>query len=90
VQHGLTQAPIWDALKGQIFLRSEAFFETMQKRVATEAINKNAEIPREQRKALVQSLDFYRDAFDDAESGMLAAYATVSRALRMGSSPGLR
>ena len=34
------------------------------------------EIPRLQRRALARSLDFYRDTFEDAKSGMAAAYAT--------------
>ncbi len=34
------------------------------------------EIPRLQRRALAKSLDYYREALDDAKSGMAAAYAT--------------
>ncbi len=34
------------------------------------------EIPRLQRRALAKSLDYYREAFDDAKIGMAAAYAT--------------
>jgi rRNA maturation endonuclease Nob1 len=34
------------------------------------------EIPRLQRRALAKSLDYYRGAFNDARTGMAAAYAT--------------
>jgi REP element-mobilizing transposase RayT len=76
VEAGIGAPDIWDQLQGQIFLGSKAFVETMQHEL--QAANKHTirEIPRKQRRALAQSLDYYRDSFDDAKIGMAAAYAT--------------
>ena len=76
VQEGVLGPRVWDNLKGQIFLGSDAFVQTMQHEL--EAADKDTvrEIPRMQRRALAKSLKYYREAFDDAKSGMAAAYAT--------------
>jgi putative transposase len=76
VQEGIRGPRVWDNLKGQIFLGSEAFVDKMQREIETAAKHTVKEIPRLQRRALAKSLDYYRDAFDDAKSGMAAAYAT--------------
>ena len=76
VEQGLSRGRIWDALKGQIFLGTDAFAEAMQNRLESEAKGKSKEIPRAQRRALAKSLDYYRDTFADAKDGMRAAYAT--------------
>jgi putative transposase len=76
VEQGLARGRIWDALKGQIFLGTDAFAEVMQARLVKESKHTQTEIPRAQRKALAKSLDYYRDSFEDSKSGMAAAYAT--------------
>ena len=76
VQEGLRGPRVWEQLKGQIFLGSEAFVETMQRELEAAAKHTIREIPRLQRRALAKSLDYYKNAFDDARTGMVAAYAT--------------
>ncbi len=58
------------------FLRSDAFVEAMQHELEIAAKHTVREIPRLQRRAFAKSLDCYREAFDDAKTGMAAAYAT--------------
>lgn len=76
VQQGVRGQRVWDHLKGQVFLGSEAFVDAMQRELEAAARHTVREIPRLQRRALAKSLDFYRESFDDAKSGMAAAYAT--------------
>lgn len=76
VQEGVRGPRLWHHLKGQVFLGSEAFVETMQRELEAAAKHTQKEIPRLQRRALAKSLDYYRDAFNDAKTGMAAAYAT--------------
>ena len=76
VQEGVRGPSVWDNLKGQVFLGSEAFVESMQRELEAAAKHTIKEIPRLQRRALAKSLDYYRDTFEDAKSGMAAAYAT--------------
>jgi REP-associated tyrosine transposase len=76
VQEGVRGGPIWDNLKGQVFLGSESFVESMQRELQAAAKHTDKEIPRLQRRALAKSLEYYRDEFDDAKSAMAAAYAT--------------
>ena len=76
VQEGIRGPCVWDNLKGQVFLGSEMFVESMQGELEVAAKQTIREIPRLQRRALAKSLDYYRDTFDDAKSGMVAAYAT--------------
>ncbi len=76
VQEGVRVPRIWDQLTGQVFLGSEAFVQAMQDELQTAAKHTVREIPRQQRRALAKSLDFYRESFDDPKTGMAAAYAT--------------
>lgn len=76
VAQGLARGKIWDALKGQIYLGTDAFAEAMQNRLEMEAKGKQKEIPRTQRRALAKSLDYYQKTFSDRNDGMRAAYAT--------------
>ncbi len=76
VQQGLGRAPIWEALKGQIYLGDDAFAEAMQRRLAAEPQRAQREIPRAQRRVVAKSLTYYRDEFLDSKLGMAAAYAT--------------
>lgn len=76
VQQGVRGAGVWGQLKGQVYLGSDLFIETMRKRLETDGRHVNKEIPRAQRRALAKSLAYYRDEFTDAKQGMAAAYAT--------------
>jgi REP element-mobilizing transposase RayT len=76
VQEGVHGPRVWDELKGQVFLGSEAFVQSMQQELEAAAKHTVKEIPRIQRRALAKSLDYYCEAFDDAKIGMAAAYAT--------------
>ncbi len=76
VAQGLGRGKIWAALKGQIYLGTDAFAEAMQNRLELEAKDKQKEIPRAQRRALAKSLDYYQKTFPDRNDGMRAAYAT--------------
>ena len=76
VQEGVRGPRVWDHLRGQVFLGSDAFVEAMQHEVEAAAKHTVGEIPRLQRRVLAKSLDYYREAFDDPKSGMAAAYAT--------------
>ncbi len=76
VQEGVRGPRVWDHLRGQVFLGSDAFVEAMQHELEAAAKHTVREIPRLQRRALAKPLDYYREAFDDAKSGMAAAYAT--------------
>ena len=76
VQEGVRGSRIWDQLTGQVFLGSEAFVQAMQDELQTTAKRTDREIPKLQRRALAKSLEFYRESFDDRNTGMAAAYAT--------------
>ena len=57
------------------YLGRDEFVADMQARL-TDKGGERREIPRAQRRAPAKSLTFYRDTFEDAKSGMMAAYAT--------------
>ena len=78
VQQGIDgpSASVWQGLKGQVFLGTDAFVEAMQRRLAQSGQTSSKEIPRLQRRAVAKSLDYYRETFADKKTGMAAAYAT--------------
>ena len=76
VQQGIRGVDVWQNVRGQVFLGSDEFVQAMQNRLADEAKLTHQEIPRIQRRALAKSLKFYRQEFDDAKQGMIAAYGT--------------
>jgi putative transposase len=76
VQSGACGPRIWERLKGQVFLGSEAFVETMQREIEAAGKGTQREIPRLQRRALAKPLAFYRDHFANEKMGMAAAYAS--------------
>ena len=67
---------LWKQLKGQVYLGTDLFVEAMRQRLETDVKFSNKERPRLQRRALARSLDYYRDEFEDAKRGMVAAYST--------------
>ena len=76
VQQGIRGPGVWDGLRGQVFLGSDAFVQAMQDELKAAAKLTQREIPRVQRRALAKSLDYYRSAFENTKIGMAAAYAT--------------
>ena len=78
VQQGIdgSSVSVWQGLKGQVFLGTDAFAEAMQRRLAHSGQTSSKEIPRLQRCAVAKSLDYYRETFEDKKTGMAAAYAT--------------
>ena len=80
IQQGLRgdqrDVTIWESLRGQVFLGSDAFVQAMQDRMASVANLTHPEIPRMQRRALANPLKFYQREFDDPKQGMIAAYGT--------------
>ena len=76
VQEGIRGPGVWDGLRGQVFLGSDAFVQARQDELEAAAKHTQREIPRLQRRALAKSLDYYRDTFEDTKTGMAAAYAT--------------
>jgi REP element-mobilizing transposase RayT len=73
VRAGVGLPSVWEQLRGQVFLGSDAFLARMQKLSDKAAIG---EIPRVQRRPLAKPLSHYRDRYTDASTGMAAAYAT--------------
>ena len=67
---------VWKQLKGQVFLATDLFVEAMRQRLETDVKFASKEIPHLQRRALAKSLVYYRDEFEDAKQGMVAAYST--------------
>lgn len=74
VRAAVGQPPLWDALRGQIYLGSDAFVEKMQ--AIKSSANQLAEIPRTQRRPMAQPLSEYKQMFTPAAKAMTAAYAS--------------
>ena len=74
VRAGVGQPSVWDSLRGQIYLGSEAFVNRIQT-LFTER-SAMTEIPRIQRRPLAKSLEYYRDTMADPKAAMVMAYAT--------------
>jgi len=73
VQEGVGLPCVWEKLRGQVFLGSEAFLKRMQKLADKAAIG---EIPCAQRRPLAKPLSHCRDKVPGTRQGMAAAYAT--------------
>ena len=82
VAQGAGRPGVWQGLKGQVFLGTDAFAEAMQHRLEQDGKHGSREIPRVQRRALAKSLNYYRDTFEDRKQGMAAAYATGDYTLK--------
>lgn len=72
VRAGVGLPGLWEGLRGQIYLGSDAFLEKMQA-LSNDDI---AEIPRAQRRPLAKPLAHYVQAYVDPRVGMAAAYAS--------------
>lgn len=74
VHEGAGQASLWDGLRNQIFLGSEAFVDDMQSRIEQrEALQ---EIPRRQRAGRARSLSEFAAEADSRDAAIRAAYAS--------------
>jgi len=71
VRAGIGQLGLWESLRGQIYLGSDAFVERMQRITADQS--KVAEIPRAQRRPCARPLAEYRDTIPDAKEAMATA-----------------
>ena len=74
VRAGVGHPGVWDSLRGQIYLGSEAFVDRMQALVSDPSAM--TEIPRTQRRPLAKPLEYYRDTMEVPKAAMAAAYAT--------------
>jgi len=73
VRAGIGLAPLWDGLRGQIYLGSDAFLSRMQALPNTSVA---AEVPHTQRRPLAKPLLEYRQDGPDPATCMAAAYAS--------------
>ena len=72
VRAGVGLPGLWEGLRGQIYLGSDAFLEQMQA-LSNDSV---AEIPHAQRRPLAKPLADYQEAHADPREGMAAAYAS--------------
>lgn len=73
VRAGVGLPSVWNALRGQIYLGSDTFVDTMLQHV--ESDKDSSEIPRAQRKGQAKPLSDYL-SFSDRNEGIMAAYQT--------------
>ncbi len=67
VQEGERDLSVWEHLRGQIYLGSDAFIAGMQASLEDGA-GAHRKIPRMQRRALAKSITYNRDTFEDTKS----------------------
>ena len=79
VRAGAGMPSVWERLRGQVYLGSDAFLQRIQ---ALSDKTSLAEIPRTQRRPLAQPLTYYRESIADPKAAMSAAYATGDYTMR--------
>ena len=79
VRAGAGMPSVWERLRGQVYLGSDAFLQRIQ---ALSDKTSLAEIPRTQRRPLAQPLTYYRESIADPHAAMSAAYATGDYTMR--------
>ena len=79
VRAGAGMPSVWERLRGQVYLGSDAFLQRIQ---ALSDKTSLAEIPRTQRRPLAQPLTYYRESIADPKAAMAAAYATGDYTMR--------
>lgn len=79
VRAGAGMPSVWERLRGQVYLGSDAFLQRIQ---ALSDKTSLAEIPRTQRRPLAQPLTYYRESIADPNAAMSAAYATGDYTMR--------
>lgn len=73
VRAGIGLPPVWEELKNQIFLGSQAFVDKLQSQIPAES-GDLTEIPKAQRRPLGKPLSDYVEAFPNAKDGMKKAF----------------
>ncbi len=79
IRAGAGMPSVWERLRGQVYLGSDAFLQRIQALSDKTSI---AEIPRTQRRPLAQPLTYYRESIADPNAAMSAAYATGDYTMR--------
>jgi putative transposase len=74
VASGIGRASLWQELKGQIYLGSDAFVEAMQRYIRPD--QPLQEIPLRQRRGPARPLEYYAERFADRDRAMAEAYRT--------------
>jgi len=82
---GVGLPPVWNGLKGQVFLGNEEFVDKMQNQIKVVA-NELTEISRAERRSIGRPLNYCVEKYLPAKEGMRKAfktgdYSTVSRAV---------
>lgn len=74
VAEGMGQPSVWQALRHQVFLGSDAFVERFAQ--GSRPLDKLREVPRAQRRPLVQSLRHYEQTYPRRREAMARAFCT--------------
>jgi hypothetical protein len=80
VGSGIGRASLWQELKGQIYLGSDALVEAMQRYIRPD--QPLQEIPLRQRRGPAQPLDSYAERFADRDRAMAEAYCTGASSMQ--------
>jgi REP element-mobilizing transposase RayT len=78
VREGVGLPSIWDGLRGQVYLGSDAFLQRMQDILDPDI----AEIPRTQRRPLARPLEYYREQHTEPRQAMAAAFSSGAYTLQ--------
>ncbi len=74
VAEGRNQPSLWEQLKNQVFLGSDAFVEKIQ--AGVDAGKDLSEVPAKQRRPLAKPLEHYSTTFEERDTAIAAAYAS--------------
>ncbi len=76
---GVSAPSVWNNIRGQIYLGSDAFLERLQRKPDDDALR---EIPRSQRSPLVVPIEHYRRTQVDRNKAMAAAFSSGHYSMR--------
>ncbi len=76
VRAGVGFPPLWNDVKHQLFLGSEAFVSSMTAKLKDAKKGDLNEVPRRQRRAASKPLEWYVQNIEDTRVGMALAYGT--------------
>ncbi len=74
VSHGKNQPSPWEELKNQIYLGSDAFVNTMQRKMGGN--RRLSEIPKTQRRLVARPLSWYFEKHRDRDTAIIEAFAS--------------
>ena len=77
---GIGKAGPWTDLRGQVFLGSDQFMESMKEKL--DERGGDLEIPKAQRRPLAKSLEYYDGHCDSRTDAMRSAYSSGSYTLK--------